>query len=97
MRETSMLGNIISAAAGRTLARSLGGAAAGPAGAAIGAVVPVLIPYAARALGPAGMAAAAVGGLLFSRHLAKKAKRREALAAVQADARTLRKDLRKIR
>ena len=52
-----------------SVARTLGGATAGPAGAVIGMALPVVLPAVARRMGPAGMVAAAVGGLLFSRWL----------------------------
>lgn len=76
-----MIGKIVTALAGRTIARTVGGAAAGPAGALIGAAIPVVLPRAARALGPVGMVAAAVGGLLFSRWLERRNARLAAEAA----------------
>jgi hypothetical protein len=79
-----MIGKIVTALAGRTIARTVGGAAAGPAGALIGAAIPVVLPRAARALGPAGMVAAAVGGLLFSRWLERRNARKAAEAAATA-------------
>jgi hypothetical protein len=77
-----MIGKIVTALAGRTIARTIGGAAAGPAGALIGAAIPVVLPRAARALGPVGMVAAAIGGLLFTRWL----ERRNARKAIEAAA-----------
>ena len=53
----AVFGRIISALAGRALARTVGGAAAGPAGMVIGAALPMV----ARRLGPLGMAGLAVG------------------------------------
>jgi len=76
-----MIGKIVTALAGRTIARTVGGAAAGPAGALIGAAIPAILPRAARALGPVGMVGAAVGGLLFSRWLARRNAREAAGAA----------------
>ena len=76
-----MIGKIVSAVAGRSVARTVGGSAAGPAGALIGAALPVVLPAFARRLGPAGMVAAAVGGLLFKRWL----ERRNARLAVAGD------------
>ncbi len=67
-----MIGKIVSAVAGRSVARTVGGSAAGPAGALIGAALPVVLPAFARRLGPAGMVAAAVGGLLFKRWLERR-------------------------
>jgi len=67
-----MIGKIVTAIAGRSIARSMGGAAAGPAGALIGAALPVVLPTAARALGPLGMVAAALGGVLFTRWLERR-------------------------
>jgi uncharacterized protein YqgC (DUF456 family) len=71
-----MIGKLVTALAGRTLARTVGGAAAGPAGAIIGATLPVLLPQIARRLGPIGMVAAAVGGYAFTRYLERRAARR---------------------
>jgi uncharacterized protein YqgC (DUF456 family) len=76
-----MIGKIVTALAGRTIARTVGGAAAGPAGALIGAAVPLILPRAARALGPFGMLAAAVGGLLFTRWMDRRAERKAAETA----------------
>ena len=53
-----MLGRLISAFAGRSLARQVGGSAAGPAGLARGAAVPFIL----RRFGPVGLVAAAAGG-----------------------------------
>lgn len=53
----AIFGRIVSALAGRALARTVGGAAAGPAGMVIGAALPMV----ARRLGPLGMAGLAVG------------------------------------
>lgn len=77
-----MIGKIVSAVAGRSFARTIGGTAAGPAGALIGAALPVVLPAFARRMGPAGMAVAAVGGLLFSRWLERRNARRAAEAQV---------------
>lgn len=80
-----MIGKLISAVAGRSIAQSVGGVAAGPAGAVIGLAVPVVLPRVARALGPFGMIAAAVGGMLFTRwlerHNARKAAEQKLLPA----------------
>lgn len=67
-----MIGKIVSAVAGRSVARTIGGTAAGPAGAVIGVALPVVLPAFARRLGPAGMVAAAVGGVLFTRWLERR-------------------------
>ncbi len=80
-----MIGKIVTALAGRTIARTIGGAAAGPAGALIGAAIPVVLPRAARALGPVGMVAAAVGGLLFNRWLERRNERKAAETATAID------------
>lgn len=53
-----MLGRLISAVAGRTLARQVGGRGAGPAGLALGMAVPFIL----RRFGPVGLVAAAAGG-----------------------------------
>lgn len=76
-----MIGKIITAFAGRSVARTIGGSAAGPAGAIIGAALPVVLPRMARALGPVGMIAAAVGGMLFTRWLERRETRLVAEAA----------------
>jgi hypothetical protein len=75
-----MMNKILTALAGRSIARTIGGASAGPAGAIIGAAVPLVLPRISRALGPAGMVAAAVGGVLFTRWLERRNARRDALA-----------------
>lgn len=59
-----MLGRLISAGLGQTLARQFGGRAAGPAGLAIGAAVPFIL----RRFGPLGLAAAAAGGYAFKKY-----------------------------
>ena len=63
-----MLGRIVSMIAGRSLARSVGGAAAGPDGAVIG----VLLPTVLRRLGPGGMIAALIATRVY-RQAAKRA------------------------
>jgi uncharacterized protein YqgC (DUF456 family) len=79
-----MIGKIVSAIAGRSFARTLGGTAAGPAGAVIGAALPVVLPAVARRLGPAGMVVAAVGGMLFTRWLERRNARQKEQAEVLA-------------
>lgn len=64
-----MLGRIISMAAGRSAARSLGGATAGPTGLIVGALLPTVL----RRLGPGGMIAAAVGGYALKKVMARRA------------------------
>lgn len=59
----SIIAQIVTAAAGRTVARTLGGAAAGPVGMLIGAALPAV----ARRIGPLGMAGMAVGAFVASR------------------------------
>ncbi|MCG2839654.1 hypothetical protein L6Q21_01500 [Sandaracinobacter sp. RS1-74] len=76
-----MIGKLVSAVAGRSVAQTVGGTAAGPVGAVIGAALPVMLPAVARRLGPAGMVAAAVGGLLFTRWLERRNARKQAEAA----------------
>lgn len=68
-----MIAGIVTALAGRTLARTLGGASAGPIGAAVGLTLPMALPWMARRLGPAGMVAAAVGSYVVARAMAKRA------------------------
>jgi hypothetical protein len=67
-----MLGRIISALAGRSAARSIGGAGAGPMGAIAGAALPMLLPRLSRRFGPGGMIAAAVGGYALTKYMAKR-------------------------
>ncbi len=68
-----MIGQIVTALAGRTLARTVGGAGAGPIGAVVGAALPTAIPFIARRLGPVGMVAAAVGSYVVARAMARRA------------------------
>ncbi len=58
-----MLGRIVTMFAGRSLARSVGGVAFGPAGTVVGLLLPTVL----RRLGPGGMIAAAVGGVVVRR------------------------------
>ena len=67
-----MIGKLVSALAGRSLARTIGGVSAGPLGAAVGLAVPVLLPTVARRLGPLGMVAAAVGSVAFARWMERR-------------------------
>lgn len=67
-----MIGQIVTALAGRTLARTIGGRGAGPIGTVVGAAVPAVIPWLARRLGPVGMVAAAVGSLVVARAVARR-------------------------
>lgn len=60
-----MLGRIVTMFAGRSLARSVGGVASGPAGAVVGLLLPTVL----RRLGPGGVIAAAVGGVVVRRAL----------------------------
>lgn len=68
-----MIGQIVTALAGRTLARTVGGAGAGPFGAVVGAALPTALPFIARRLGPVGMVAAAVGSYVVARAMARRA------------------------
>ncbi len=77
-----MIGKLVTAMAGRTVARTIGGASAGPAGAIIGAALPIVLPRMARALGPMGMVVAAVGGVLFTRWMDRRNARNDALEAM---------------
>ncbi len=58
-------GRVVSAVAGRALARRFGGVAAGPAGLVLGTALPFL----ARRLGPMGMIGVAVGAWAVNRVL----------------------------
>ena len=71
-----MIGKFVSALAGRSLARTIGGVSAGPIGAAVGLAVPIVLPTVARRLGPVGMVAAAVGSVAFARWLERRSVRR---------------------
>ena len=64
-----MLGRIISMVAGRSIARTVVGAASGPAGAVIG----VLLPTVLRRMGPQGMIVAALGGYVVKKAMKKYA------------------------
>ncbi len=75
----ALLGNMISAVAGRTLARTVGGVAAGPAGAVIG----MALPFVARRLGPMGMIGMAVGAWAIGRILKDQADKDAAEAAAE--------------
>jgi sorbitol-specific phosphotransferase system component IIBC len=79
-----MIGKILSAVAGQSIARTVGGTAAGPVGAVLGAAVPTVLPWVARRLGPVGMVAAAVGSYVVARAIA----RREEAGGVDAAAKT---------
>lgn len=81
-----MIGKIVTALAGRSIARSVGGSSAGPTGALIGAAAPVLLTPLARRLGPVGMVAAAIGGVALTKYLTKRAEQRK--AAMEAGATT---------
>lgn len=74
-----MIGKIVTAMAGRTVARTIGGAAAGPTGMIVGAALPIVLPRIAATLGPFGMVAAAVGTLFFSRYMKRRADRKAAM------------------
>jgi hypothetical protein len=63
-----MIGRIVSALAGRSIARNVGAPGGGFKGAAIGAALPTL----ARRMGPMGMIAAAAGGYAVKRMMDKK-------------------------
>lgn len=67
-----ILRKMVGAMAARSLVRAVGGAAGGPVAILVGAALPVVLPSVARRLGPAGTAAAAVGGLVFSRWLERR-------------------------
>ena len=77
----AILGKLITALAGRTLARTIGGVTAGPLGAAVGFVLPTAIPMIARRLGPVGMVATAVGSAVFARWLERRATREAGVTA----------------
>lgn len=78
----AIIGKLITALAGRTLARTIGGVAAGPLGATVGFVLPTAIPMIARRLGPVGMVATAVGSVVFARWLERRAMRQGRAAPV---------------
>ncbi|MBC7496826.1 MAG: hypothetical protein H7243_06655 [Sphingomonadaceae bacterium] len=67
-----MFGRVITMVAGRSIARTVGGAASGPAGLVVGALLPTVL----RRLGPGGMIAAAVGGMVVRRAMKGVAERR---------------------
>ncbi len=63
-----MIGRLITALAGRSIARHAGGPGGGITGAAIGAALPTL----ARRIGPMGMIAAAAGGYAVKKMVDKR-------------------------
>lgn len=63
-----MLGRIITMIAGRSIARTVGGATSGPIGLVVGALLPTVL----RRLGPGGIVAAAVGSYAVRKMTAKK-------------------------
>lgn len=63
-----MIGRIVSALAGRSIARNVGTTAGGARGALIGAALPTVL----RRMGPVGMIAAAAGGYAVKRALDKR-------------------------
>jgi hypothetical protein len=63
-----MFGRIITALAGRSIARNVGGPGGGLTGAVIGAAIPTL----ARRMGPMGMIAAAAGGYAVKKMMDKR-------------------------
>ena len=63
-----MIGRIVSALAGRSLARNIPGGMGGMGGMALGAALPTLV----RRMGPVGMIAAAAGGYAVKRMLDKR-------------------------
>lgn len=65
----ALLGRVVTAVAGRAVARSIGGVAVGPAGLALGATLPML----ARRLGPMGMVGVAIGAWAVNHIIAKRA------------------------
>lgn len=77
----AIIGNMITAAAGRALAQTVGGVAAGPAGAVLG----MALPFVARRLGPMGMVAMAVGAWAVTRILADQAERDARAAPTEHD------------
>lgn len=77
-----MIGKILSAVAGQSIARTVGGAGAGPIGAVVGGLVPTVLPWVARRLGPAGMVAAAVGSFVVAQAIARQNARKTASGSV---------------
>ena len=63
-----MIGRIVSALAGRSMARNMPGGMGGMSGMALGAALPSL----ARRMGPMGMIAAAAGGYAVKRMMDKR-------------------------
>lgn len=78
-----MIGKMVTALAGNSIAKSIGGASAGPIGLAIGAAVPVILPRVARRFGPLGMVTAAVGTMVLTRYVARRAEERHAAEAAK--------------
>jgi uncharacterized protein YqgC (DUF456 family) len=63
-----MLGKIISAIAGRAVARRVGGSRAG----SLGTIAGVALPMVLKRLGPLGMAGALVGGYAIKKYAASR-------------------------
>jgi hypothetical protein len=78
----ALLGRMVTAVAGRAVARTVGGAAAGPAGLVIGTALPML----ARRLGPMGMIGVAVGAWAINRIMHERAAAAEPVATPVPDA-----------
>jgi len=77
-----MIGRIVSALAGRSVARNFGGAGGGMTGAAIGAALPTL----ARRVGPMGMIAAAAGGYAIKKMMDKQRLQKSGMAGTTGTA-----------
>ena len=65
----AIMGRILTAVAGRAVARNVGGIAAGPAGLVLGAALPML----ARRLGPMGIIGVAVGAWAIKKVITDRA------------------------
>jgi hypothetical protein len=76
----AILGRVVTALAGRTVARVVGGAAAGPAGLVLGVALPLL----ARRLGPIGMVGVAAGAWAINRVMHDRAAIADAAPTVPA-------------
>jgi hypothetical protein len=90
----AMIAPLVTQAASQSMMRSLG-ASAGPVGLVASVVLPVLLPRMARALGPWGMVAVAVGSYVavraVRRYQERKAAEAEALPPQPIDGQIIRK------
>lgn len=87
-----MIGKLITAYAGRSLARAVGGVSAGPMGAVLGAALPAVVTQAARRMSPVGVAVVVMGGTALLKYVSRSARhqaKKELLAGDHAGSDTM--------